>query len=220
MVRDDDSASTSAVRSDAGRRRRPPGRPRDARLDQAILKAAERRLREGGYAGMSIEAVAREAQTTVPSLRRRYPDKPALAAAVIDSIRVERLPEPSGSPRDLALAILVNFRRNLGRRHTMALLGTLLAEERVRPELLGRFRERMVGPRRRLLREALTDGVRAGELDRRVDIDVAVNMLIGSFYAAYISDGRIPARLPERVLDQVWPASEVDRGSPQRESEI
>jgi AcrR family transcriptional regulator len=155
---------------------------------------------------MSIEAVAREAHTTVPTLRRRYRDKSALAAGVIDSIRVETLPTRSGSARNFALAILENFCRNLERRHSMALLGTLLAEEHRQPALLERFRERMVGPRRRLLHDALAAGMQTGELDQRTDIDVAVTMLIGSFYAAYVSDGEIPANWPERLINQVWPA--------------
>jgi AcrR family transcriptional regulator len=160
---------------------------------------------------MSIEAVAREAHTTVPTLRRRYRDKAALAAAVIDSIRVETLPERSGSAREFALAILENFGRNLARRHSMALLGTLLTEEDRHPALLDRFRGRMVGPRRRLLHEALAAGIHNGELGEWTDIDVAVNMMIGSFYAAYVSNGQIPTDWPQRLLRQVWPMPEVDR---------
>lgn len=160
---------------------------------------------------MSIEAVAREAHTTVPTLRRRYRDKAALAAAVIDSIRVETLPERSGSAREFALAILENFSANLERRHSMALLGTLLTEEDRHPALLDRFRGRMVAPRRRLLHEALAAGIDSGELDESTDIDVAVNMMIGSFYAAYVSNGEIPTDWAQRLLRQVWSMPEVDR---------
>ena len=96
---------------------------------------------------MSLESVAREAETTVPSLRRRYRDKSTLAAAVVDSIRVEAPHEGSGPPRDRALAVLENFSRNLERPHSMALLGTLLAEEHRTPELIKRFRSRLVRPR-------------------------------------------------------------------------
>jgi hypothetical protein len=113
-----------AARSRAGRRtdkwsraRRashaaPRGRPRDATIGPAILAAAEQQFRERGYSGMSIEAVARKAGTTVPSLMRRYRDKADLAAAVVDS---------------------------------------LLAEEGRHPELLERFRSRLMRPRRRML---------------------------------------------------------------------
>jgi AcrR family transcriptional regulator len=170
------------------------------------LAVAERQLRERGFSGMSLASVAREAGTTVPSLRRRYRDKSTLAAAVVDSIRVEAPHESGGPPRDRALAVLANFGRNLQRPHAMALLGTLLAEEHRTPELLTRFRSRLVKPRRRLLAEALEDGVLAGELAPPPDTDIAVNMLIGSFYAIYLSQGQIPQDWPQRALDLIWPA--------------
>ena len=181
------------------------GRPRDSHLDAAILAVAERQLRETGFSGMSLASVARDAETTVPSLRRRYRDKSTLAAAVVDSMRVEASHEGSGPPRERALAVLENFGRNLERPNSMALLGTLLTEEHRTPELLTRFRSRLVRPRRRLLAEALEAGVRAGELAPTTDTDVAVNTLIGSFYAIYVSQGQIPQNWPQRALDLIWP---------------
>jgi AcrR family transcriptional regulator len=184
----------------------PRGRPRDPRLDPAILHAAEQQLRERGYAGMTLESVAAAAGTTVPSLRRRYRDKSALVAAVIDSLRIDPLPVPKGSPRSQAGAILDNFGRNLRRPYSMALLATLLVEEARRPELIERFRERLARPRRQSLRQALQLGIAAGELAEDLDVDVAVNMLIGSFYARYVSHGTLPASWSRRVLAQLWPS--------------
>lgn len=181
------------------------GRPRDPALDSAVLAAAERLLREGGYAGMSLEAVAAAAGTTVPAVRRRHRDRAALAAAVVDSLRVEPLPMAAGAPRAAVLAVLENFRRNLGRPGSLALLGTLLAEEERHPELIERFRARLVRPRRELLRRTLTAGKAAGDLPARTEVDAVVNLLIGSFYARYVSSGSIPRDWPRRVLDEVWP---------------
>jgi AcrR family transcriptional regulator len=121
-----------------------PGRPRNPRLDQTILAAAERQLHERGYAGMSIESVASAADTTVPSVRRRYRGKSELAAAVIDSLRVVPLPQPTGVPRTDALAILESFQLILKRPNAMAVLGSILAEEAREPALLEHFRTRLV----------------------------------------------------------------------------
>jgi AcrR family transcriptional regulator len=57
------------------------GRPRNPALDRAILAAAARQLGELGYARMSLESLAAAAGTTVPSLRRRYPNKAELDSA-------------------------------------------------------------------------------------------------------------------------------------------
>jgi AcrR family transcriptional regulator len=185
---------------------RPPGRPRDPRLGAAILAAAEQQLGERGYARMSMESVASAAGTTVPSLRRRYRGKPELIAAVIDSLRVEALPTPALPPRECALATLRNFQRNLGRRHAMATLGTIIAEEARHPALLEHFRLSLVQPRRAMLRDALAAGVGAGDLPPGLDLDAAVAMLIGAFYARYLSGEGVPADWAERVLLMIWPA--------------
>src|ERR1700730_4915331 len=73
------------------------GRPRDTRVDAAMLAAAEEQLFDRGYAGMSLESVAAAAATTVPSLRRRYQGKEELVAAVVDSLRIEPLRAVSGA---------------------------------------------------------------------------------------------------------------------------
>jgi AcrR family transcriptional regulator len=184
---------------------RAAGRPRNPGLDPAILAAAERQLRELGYARMSLESVAAAAGTSVPSVRRRFRGKADLAAAVIGSLRIADLPAAAGAPRARALAILRNFHDNLRRPDSLAMVGTLLAEERHHPELLGAFRGRLVEPRRALLRDALADAVEAGELPPSADPEVLASMLIGSFYARYLAASVIPDDWAERTLRQAWP---------------
>jgi AcrR family transcriptional regulator len=184
---------------------RPPGRPRDAALDQAILAAAERQLHERGYAGMSLEAVAAAAGTTTPSLRRRFRSKTELASAVIDTLRAEPLPEPTGDPRADARAVLENLRATMLRPDGMATLGSILAEESRHPLLLERFRQRLVEPGRERLRRALRTGVEQGQLPARLDLDVAVNLLVGSCYARYLAAAAIPPDWPDRALSLIWP---------------
>lgn len=185
---------------------RAAGRPRNPELDMAILAAAEQQLRELGYPRMSLESVAAAAGTSVPSVRRRFGSKAALAQEVIGSLRVAGIPAAAGPPRARALAILENFHRNLLRRDAMAMVGTLLSEERRHPELLQAFRARLVGPRRALLRQALSDGIEAGELPPSADPDVIASMLIGSFYARYLATSDLPDDWAKRVLSPVWPS--------------
>jgi AcrR family transcriptional regulator len=191
---------------------RAAGRPRNPGLDRDILAAAERQLRELGYARMSLESVAAAAGTTVPSVRRRFRDKAGLAASVIGSLRIADLPAAGGTPRARALAVLRNFHDNLRRPDSMAIVGTLLAEERHHPELLSAFRSRLVEPRRALLRDALADAIEAGELPRSADPEVLASMLVGSFYARYLAASAIPDDWAERTLQQAWP--DAVRGTP------
>jgi hypothetical protein len=88
----------------------------------------------------------------------------------------------------------------------MALLGSLLAEEHRHPPLLERFRTRLVAPRRAMLTAAVRDGIAEGDLPPATDPEITVNLLIGSFYARYVSRGSIPPNWARRALEQVWPS--------------
>ena len=161
---------------------------------------------------MSLESVASAAGTTVPSLRRRYRNKAELVAVVIGSLRVEEPPADAPTPRAHALAILENFHSNLRAIPALAILGTLLAEEERHPELLNLFKTRIVEPRRALLRQALA----AGDLPDFADLDALTSMLVGSFYARYVTIAGIPDDWPNRVLSAIWPP-DTSPASPHRD---
>ena len=58
-------------------------RRRGAALEDAILEAAWAELSESGYAGLTMENVARRAGTSRPVLHRRWPSRTALATAAL-----------------------------------------------------------------------------------------------------------------------------------------
>lgn len=46
---------------------------------------------------------------------------------------------------------------------------------------------------------------RRGELRRGANLDVAVNLLVGAFYARYLAASAIPAGFPRELVAMVWP---------------
>ncbi|HVC25908.1 MAG TPA: TetR/AcrR family transcriptional regulator [Acidimicrobiales bacterium] len=183
------------------------GRPRDPSLDIAIVVAAQRHLAERGYSAMSLEAVAADAGTTVPSLRRRFPSKADLATAAIAELRVSVAIAATPSARADAVAVLVTLRSSLLRPRAMATLGTVLAEEERQPDLLRLFHDRLVVPRRAALSGILARAIVAGELDPATDVEALVNLLVGSLYETYVATGDIAPEWPERVVAVAWPES-------------
>lgn len=183
---------------------RGPGRPRDPAVDDAILRATLRQLAANGYAGMSVEAIAAEAGVTKPTVYRRWPSKANLATAALAVLQAEESPPARGEARADLVALLATFQRSLLRPNGMSMLGTLLAEEERAPELIALFRERIVASRRRGVRDLLDAARSRGELRPDADLDAAVNALIGSFYARYLSGEGVPADWPERIVATVW----------------
>ena len=112
--------------------------------------------------------------------------------------------------------MLENLRANMLRPGGMATLGSILAEENRHPLLLDRFRQRLVEPRRERLRRALLAGVEQGQLPARLDLEVAVSLLVGSCYARYLAAGAIPADWACRALSVIWPAGGQQAQPPQK----
>ncbi|KAA0210449.1 TetR/AcrR family transcriptional regulator [bacterium] len=183
-------------RKPPGRRR---GRPREAGLDRRILQAALDQLGTLGFERMSLEAVAAKAGVSKPTLYRRWKSKADLATAALRMLQQSTFPPPTGNARQDVIANLREFQACLLRPNGMRMIGTLLVEEQRLPELLRLFRERIIKTRRAALRRILADAVKRGELDKRADIEAALNCLVGAYYARYLAQGNFPADWPERT---------------------
>jgi AcrR family transcriptional regulator len=169
-------------------------------VDQAILEAAQRELAEQGYSRMSVDAVAAAAGTTKPTIYRRWPSKEALAVAALARLQSQDEPRPTGDTEADLVRLLADFRKKLLRPNGMAMIGTLLAEEAHTPGLIELFRKNIVRPRRDGLLAILEAAKGRGELREGADLDAAVNMLVGSFYARYLTGDAVSADWPERVV--------------------
>ncbi|WP_229830041.1 TetR/AcrR family transcriptional regulator [Actinoplanes ianthinogenes] len=98
-------------------------RRRGAALEEAILQAAVDQLIESGYAGLTMDAVARRAGTNKNALYRRWPDRLSLGIAAYRQIARAVQPPDTGTLREDALEML---RR--ANRHWSSPLGAILRE--------------------------------------------------------------------------------------------
>ncbi|MEY9966214.1 AcrR family transcriptional regulator [Streptacidiphilus sp. MAP12-16] len=182
------------------------GRARDAALDERILDAARRQLSVLGYEGMSVAAVAQEAGTTRQALYRRWPSKAELAEAAISTIEepADR-PAADGHPFEALVAELADFQRGVSRPGRLSLVGTML-QETTEPDVLDRYRDRVIAPRRRRLL-AIFDSARSlGVIDDDADVTVALTMCTGSWYGRALAGAPVPPDWPRRVATLVWRA--------------
>lgn len=188
-----------------------PGRPRDPEVERRILAVALHHLIHQGFARMSIDAIAAEAAVSKPTLYRRWEGKADLATAALTELRYAEPALKGATAKEQLIALLRNFRTSLFRPHGMALVGTVLAEEEHTPDLLRLFRERLVEPRRTMVRSLLEQARQAGEIRKDADLDPAIAMLIGSFYGAYLAGGPPEPHWPERTVDLIWTGLQAHR---------
>ncbi|MEO5876752.1 MAG: TetR/AcrR family transcriptional regulator [Streptosporangiaceae bacterium] len=174
---------------------KPHGRPRDVRIDGAVLDAAAELLAEVGYAELTVAAIADRAGTSRPAVYRRWPSKAHLIheATFRDSVT-------AGSPQTGSFA---EDLREMVRR-TAELLTTpmarlavpgLIAEAATDPVIHQRLLDRFSAEGWRGLDANLAAACESGELDPDVDTLVLLELVIGSALAATLirgSDGLGP----------------------------
>jgi AcrR family transcriptional regulator len=135
---------------------------------------------------MSVNAIAAELGISKPTIYLRWPSKIDLAAAAVAQLHVDQPEAPSGDVRHDLVAHLRRVQTVLDV-VGIGLTGTLLAERNSNPALIAAFRDRAVRPSRQRARRILQEGIRQGIIRSDVDVNAAVNLLVGALYAAYIA---------------------------------
>jgi len=177
--------TTVSVDGGADSERKAPGRPRDARVDEAIIEALISLIGSGQSAdAVSIEAVAAKAGVGKATIYRRWPNKEAL---LVDAMRTMKgpLPVPAGESVRADLIMLVANMRNKRSEHYGKVTACLMPEVTRSPEM-HRVYQSVIEPRREVMREVLRRGIETGELRPDLDIELTLLMLSGPTVAQNI----------------------------------
>ncbi|MCV7319139.1 TetR/AcrR family transcriptional regulator [Mycolicibacterium confluentis] len=164
----------------------PRGRPRDPQTDRDIVAATRRLLIEDGYDQVSIEAIAREAGVSRPTVYRRWPSKAHVVFdAVFDAPSDGEIPSTSGD-FEADLLSFVRGALTFWRQPVVeaAALG-ILAERHRDPQLHIRTQQLLDERTRAAFGDLVRAGVEQGAVDAAVDVDMLYQVLIGTaFYTA------------------------------------
>jgi len=185
---------------------RTPARRRGAALEQAILRAAMDELTETGYAGLTMERVARRAGTNKNAIYRRWPNRAALGIAAYQQFMVTGAQVPdTGELRGDVLELL--RLANCGwSSPTGGILRALLAGARDDPQLLAQLQEQSADAGSAawltiLARAASRGEVRPEALHPRV-ATVAIVLLRNEFITRGFPT--VPDTVLTEIIDEVY----------------
>jgi AcrR family transcriptional regulator len=161
---------------------------------------------------MSVAAVARAAGTTRQALYRRWPSKIELAEAVVGQLGDRHLDLPPGQeaapfvdPFGDLVAELADFAAGVSGPGRLKLVGTMLQDTTDR-SVQERYRAHVVAPRRRRIRSILEQAVALELIDHDADLEVAVTLGTGSWYARALAGDPVPHDWAARTAALVWRA--------------
>jgi AcrR family transcriptional regulator len=125
------------------------GRPRDPRIDDAVLCATVEILAETGYPGLLVSAIAERAGTSKPAIYRRWPSKAHLVHEAVFPIgAATTIPDTGSLPEDLremvrrTMAVLTT---PAARAALPGLVGEMAADSTLHSALLERFADIIAG---------------------------------------------------------------------------
>lgn len=164
------------------------GRPRDPRTEQAITEATRRLLVRDGYDQVSIEAIAREADVSRPTVYRRWPSKAHLVFDAVFGVAEagDVLTSSGDFEADLRRFVAGVFAFWRAPEVAAAALG-ILADRHRDPELFIRTQQLLDVTTRAAFGELVRAGIDQGVLDEGADVEIAYDALVGtSFYIAQV----------------------------------
>ncbi|WP_326825608.1 TetR/AcrR family transcriptional regulator [Streptosporangium sp. NBC_01756] len=176
------------------------GRPRDADVDERVLRATTDLLLTRGYAGLSVDEVAERAQIAKTTLYRRWPTKDHLALAVVTRLQDDdEITDTGDIRRDLAdylekIAAGLNRMRAAGRpagQQDDPSAGTVaeLVAAAARHDDIGRLERAMYARRNALARRLLERARERGELRPDLDLEALFDQLAGALYYRVLITG-------------------------------
>jgi AcrR family transcriptional regulator len=161
------------------------GRPRDPRVDAAVREAAVQLLIEDGYQATSIQAIARRAGVSAPTVYRRWANK---AEIIEEAVFPTPFIEPTETTGDLRRDLATYCRgiiEHLGDPAVRAAIPGLLTEYQTDPKMWQRLLRRSVTPMREAFAAFLV------RTDRRPvgSVDALFDVMIGSLFVRAINTG-------------------------------
>ena len=199
-VDDVQTGSGSVVRT------RAPGRPRDGRVDQAIVETTLALLAEVGPTALSVEEVASRAGVSKATMYRRFPTKDDLVVAALASLNESLMAGAVDGPvRDVLVTLVTAWWEQNADSRSGQLFPRVLAHAKSNPRMFCSFYDQVIEPRRDVYRAVIGRGIEAGELRSDTDIELLTTLIIAS--SVYTLQIRASGR---DALPGVGPAELVD----------
>lgn len=186
------------------------GRPRAAATDLAILQAALALFIDRGVEGTSMEQIAKRAGVGKPTIYRRWSSKEEVIAAAMETLVAEEVGWAASdvietqSPYALVEAAIDGAAAMAATPQYRALVARVFGSAVSHPELMARYWERYILPRRQLAARLLERARQEGTVAADADVDVTIDMMVGAITYRVLQPNPPDAPEMRRYLRQIY----------------
>lgn len=186
-------------------------RPRvEGDREAEILQGALEQLIELGYDRLTFDAVASHVRASKATLYRKWPTKPELVLAAVEYLKSTSgqdgaIPDTGSLEGDFTFEFCEAPDYNEYSSQVFRAIVPALHRE---PELTRLFNERIIAPRRALIRDAMERAQRRGEIGPTADLDVLAAIVPAAITLEVMTSGEAPtsAFIQSVIRDVLLPA--------------
>ncbi|BBZ63642.1 TetR/AcrR family transcriptional regulator [Mycolicibacterium monacense] len=182
------------------------GRPRNAELRAAVLRAATDLALAGGTGAVSIDAIAKRAAVSRTTIYKWWPSAAAIVLEGLLASMQGSIVPPTGSGTRGALDHQVRaLNAILADATTGPLFRRVIAAAGTNGEVATALLDQWLLPRRSAVTAVLLDGIATGELRGDLDVDVTVDALFSpAYYRLMFGMPPLDETALTDLLEMVW----------------
>ncbi|WP_087009132.1 TetR/AcrR family transcriptional regulator [Brevibacterium yomogidense] len=205
------SISEGDLNRSGGRAAKPAlGRPRELRIDHAVLREALVEISTRGLRNLRITAIADRAGVSKASIYSRWPTRECLITAALTVDNFVATKPCTGTLRG-DLRYIISQWAEMYRDPVMLNLFTQLDADRSHyPEIVETYVQKVRSPANKAVEDVISTARDRGELRDGVDIGVTARVIVGSLRFQTQLDGPVSTRFERMLLDFVWNAIAKD----------
>jgi AcrR family transcriptional regulator len=182
---------------------RPPSREAHDR----VLRAALELIAENGIDGTSMDAIVRASGVSKATLYKHWSNKEALCLEATTPPAPDAVPAASSEdPR----GNIVDFLSHLATRKRPENLGRIwprvVTYAAGNPKFARAWHARATAPYHAMLSDWIQKAIKKRELRSDIDIDLAIDLLVGPVMHRRFMNAEVPANVPRAVVDAFWRA--------------
>lgn len=180
--------------------RRKAGRPRNQDAEKIILDSTLELLASTGYTGLTLEQVAKKANSSKSTIYRRWDNKQQLVIAAFSTAPVLKCTDRGDLKLEL-FDLMEQFTQVLHNTPIGGVLSTLIAERETDPKLSDSL-DPLIKARRKPFNDALRRAILRKELPANTELELAMDMIMGPIVVrAMFSTRNLSNKTLENILN-------------------
>lgn len=174
---------------------------------EAVLAAALKLISERGIELASLDEIARIAGVSKATIYKHWRAKDALCIEAIGRLRSDLPVFNSGDPHSDLIHLLRHFAATKRKQALGRIWQRIMNYAANNKSFAKAFRTRISQGHRNALEPLLKSAISKGELREDLDLDAAIDMLMGPIIYRRFMQDVVPPRLVKTVVDSFWQAN-------------